>query len=147
MEAYTSTLGPLTHSLTHWSVCIMLLYPIWSLSPGSWLVFKLWNDKVCVWRDLCRNQWPGQNVLPRYSFFWHRVHCCNETHVINRSLCVTVKKVIFYRRIQFFKPPVDWPSLSSWQIKRIILCSDNSYKFLYTPKPNALFFFTQMFKK
>ena len=27
----------LTHSLTHWSVCIMLLCPIWSLSPGSGL--------------------------------------------------------------------------------------------------------------
>ena len=38
MEAYTSTLGLLIHSITHSltrSVRILLLYPIWSLSPGS----------------------------------------------------------------------------------------------------------------
>ena len=40
MEAYLSTLGVLTNwrnLLTHWSVRIMLLYPIWSLSQGTWL--------------------------------------------------------------------------------------------------------------
>ena len=29
---------PSVYSLTHWSVRIMLLYPVWSLSPGSGLV-------------------------------------------------------------------------------------------------------------
>ena len=36
MEAYASHL-----SLTHWSVCVILLYPICSVSPGSELVFLL----------------------------------------------------------------------------------------------------------
>ena len=39
MEAYTPTLGLLTYLLTHWSVHIMFLYLIWSLSPGSKLVY------------------------------------------------------------------------------------------------------------
>ena len=41
---YTSNLGPLTrylsHWLTHWSVRIILLYPIWSLFPGSGFLFN-----------------------------------------------------------------------------------------------------------
>ena len=39
MEAYTSTLG--LYLLTHSSVRIMLLYLIWSLSPGSVLAVIL----------------------------------------------------------------------------------------------------------
>ena len=39
MEAYRSNLGLLTHLLTHWSVQLMLLYPIWSLSPGFRMFF------------------------------------------------------------------------------------------------------------
>ena len=40
MEAFTSTLGLLTHS----SVRTMLLYPIWSLSSGSGLVYYFSAD-------------------------------------------------------------------------------------------------------
>ena len=45
MEAYIYHRS--THSLTHWlthsSVRIMLLYPIWSLSPGSGLIIYVFN--------------------------------------------------------------------------------------------------------
>ena len=45
MEAYTSTPCLLTDSLTHSSVRIMLLYPIWRLSrvPGLFIVYSQLN--------------------------------------------------------------------------------------------------------
>ena len=128
MEAYSSTLGLLTHWLTCSLVRVMLLYPMWSLSPGPALFYLC--GQIYVYRE---GQLEGEkersvatwyihiyiyiHLLFRYSTYIYIFYKCIYLYILSLTLCGRVISKLANHLIQPSSPSPLPPSYPSPRIR------------------------------